>query len=202
MFGVSQVHGIRIVRVRRGDDSRVVATLQADGLCTDEPSLGLSVHVADCTPILLACPRTGACAALHAGWRGTVAGIARAGVEAMTAQFGCRPEELRAALGPCIGACCFEVGPEVVEALLATHPAARNDGCVSRGKRKDHIDLRRVQQSDLVAAGLLPAHIDVCGDCTVCDTGQRFFSFRKAGRATGQMVGFVVRADAEPDQLD
>jgi copper oxidase (laccase) domain-containing protein len=73
---------------------------------------------------------------------------------------------------------------------------------VSRGKRKEHIDLRRVQQSDLVAAGLLPAHIDVCGDCTVCDTGQRFFSFRKAGRATGQMVGFVVRADAEPDQLD
>jgi polyphenol oxidase len=194
MFRVSQVHGARIVRVRRGDDPRVLASVQADGLLTDEPSLGLSVHVADCTPILLACPRTGACAALHAGWRGTVAGIVRAGVEAMALQFGCRPEDLRAALGPCIGACCFEVGPEVVEAFLATHPAARKDGSVIRGKRKEHIDLRRVQQSDLVAAGLLPANIDVCVDCTVCDSSQRFFSFRKAGRATGQMVGFVVRA--------
>lgn len=194
MFRVSQVHGTRIVRVRREDDAQAVAAVQADGLCTDEPGAGLSIHVADCTPILLACPRTGACAALHAGWRGTVAGIARAGVKAMAAHFGCRPEELRAALGPCIGACCFEVGPEVVGALLATRPSAREDGSVIPGGRKEHIDLRRVQRTDLLAAGLLPANIDVSADCTFCDPGQRFFSFRKAGRSTGQMVGFVVRA--------
>ncbi len=192
MFRASQVHGTRIVRVRRGDDPSAVAAQQADGLCSDELGVGLSVHVADCTPILLACPRTGACAAVHAGWRGTVAGIARVAVKTL-AELGCRPDELRAALGPCIGACCFEVGSEVSSAFVAAHPSARGDGRVIRGPRKEHIDLRRVQRIDLEAAGLLPGNIDASSDCTCCDGGNRFFSFRKAGSATGQMVGFVVR---------
>jgi polyphenol oxidase len=198
MFRVSQVHGIQIVRVRRGDDGRVVAAQQADGLCSDEPGLGLSIHVADCTPILLACPRTGACAALHAGWRGTLAGMARAGVETMMAQFGCRPSELRAALGPCIGGCCLEVGPEVVEGFLAANPAARENGTVVRGRRREHIDLRRAQRIELEAAGVLAQHIDVADHCTHCDPEGRFFSFRRAGRATGQMVGFIARRATVP----
>ncbi len=193
MFRVSQVHGTRIVRVRHADDLHAVAAERADGLCSDEPGVAISIHVADCTPILLACPRTGAFAALHAGWRGTVAGIARAGVEMMTAQFGCRPGELRAALGPCIGGCCFEVGPGVVDAFVAANPAARENGSVMRGKKKEHIDLRLVQQIELESAGVLPANIDASAACTHCDPHQRFFSFRKAGRATGQMVGFIVR---------
>jgi YfiH family protein len=201
MFRVSQVHGTRIVRVRRGDEPRAIASMQADGLCSDEPGAGLSIHVADCTPILLACPCTGACAALHAGWRGTVTGIARAGVETMVAQFGSRPEELRVALGPCIGTCCFEVGPEVVDALLAAHPAARDNGCVVKGRHKDHIDLRRVQRLELESAGVLPEHIDSSRDCTHCDPDGRFFSFRKAGRATGQMVGFVLAAVVVPRDI-
>jgi YfiH family protein len=189
---VSQVHGTRIVRVRGGDDLRAVAAEQADGICSDEPGMGVSIHVADCTPILLACARTGACAALHAGWRGTVAGMARAGVDAMVANFGCHPADLRVVIGPCIGACCFEVGPELVTALLAANPRARESGCVVSGRTKEHIDLRRVQTLELEAAGVPTENIDVSRDCTHCDPAQRFFSFRKASRATGQMVGFVV----------
>jgi YfiH family protein len=191
---VSQVHGTRILRAGRGDDARAVAVEQADGLCTDEPGLGLSVHVADCTPILMACPRTGACAALHAGWRGTVAGMARAGLEALISQFGCRPEDLHVALGPCIGACCFEVGPEVEDAFVAAMPADRQNGVlVGSLGRKTRIDLRLFQTLQLQAVGVLPEHIDASTDCTLCDAGERFYSFRRAGRATGQSVGFIVR---------
>lgn len=197
MFRASQVHGIRIVRVRRGDDARAIAAAEADGLCSDAPGVGLSVHVADCTPIVMACSRTGACAVLHAGWRGTVAGMARAGVETLAAQFGCRPRDLHTALGPCIGACCFEVGPEVVDAFIAAMPAALENGVVIRSEaRKPRIDLRLFQRLQLEASGVPPENIDVGTDCTFCDPGRRFYSFRKSGRRTGQLVGFVVRSGA------
>jgi YfiH family protein len=194
MLRVSQVHGIRILRADRGDDPSAVAGEQAAGLCTDEPGLGLSVHVADCTPILMACPRTGACAALHAGWRGTLAGMARTGVETLISQFGCRPEDLHVALSPCIGACCFEVGREVKEAFVAVVAAARHNGVlVGSLRRKARIDLRGYQTWQLEAAGVLRGHIDANTDCTLCDADGRFYSFRGAGRATGQSVGFIVR---------
>jgi YfiH family protein len=191
----TQVHGTRVVRVGSADAPAAVAALVADGLASDELGLGLSVHVADCTPILAADPETRACAALHAGWRGTVAGMAAAGVRSLAAQFGCRPRDLRVALGPCIGACCFEVGPEVTAAFLAARPAAREDGVIlSAPGRKDRIDLRRFQRLQLEAAGVPPENIDVSPDCTCCDPGGRFFSFRRAGRATGQMVGFIAHS--------
>jgi len=193
MFRASQVHGVHVENVGASSDLADVAATQADGLCSDEVGAGVSVHVADCTPILMACPRTGACAALHAGWRGTVAGIARAGVQILATRFGCRPRDLRVAIGPCIGACCFEVGPEVSAAFLAADAQARDNGCIVAGKRKEHIDLRRVQRLQLESAGVPAGNIDVSPDCTHCDPDNRFFSFRKGGRATGQMVGFVVR---------
>jgi hypothetical protein len=194
MFRVVQVHGVRILRVRGADDAALVAAQEADGLASSELGLGLSVHVADCTPILRACPETGACAALHAGWRGTVAGMAAAGVRNMVAQFGCRPRDLCVAMGPCIGACCFEVGPEVATAFRAAMPSAGENGVIlSPAGKKDRIDLRRFQRVQLEAAGVPPESIDASTDCTFCDPRVRFFSFRRAGRATGQLVGFIVR---------
>jgi YfiH family protein len=194
MLRVSQVHGTRILRVRDQEAPDTVAATQADGLASDEVGLGLSVHVADCTPILMACPERGACGALHAGWRGTVAGMARRGVAVMAREFGCRPRDLRVALGPCIGPCCFEVGPEVAAAFLAAMPAALGNGViVTVPGRKAHIDLRRFQALELEAAGVLADHLDASSDCTFCDPAGRFFSFRRAGRATGQLVGFIAR---------
>jgi copper oxidase (laccase) domain-containing protein len=121
--------------------------------------------------------------------------MARAGVETMVAQFGCRPGDLHVALGPCIGPCCFEVGGEVEEAFAAAMPAARQNGViVSAAGRKAHIDLRRFQRLELQAAGIPREHIDASDDCTRCDAGHRFYSFRGAGRSTGQSVGFILRA--------
>lgn len=194
MVRLSQVHGTRVVRVGRGDDIGRLAAVEGDGLCTDEPGLALSVHVADCTPIVMGCGRTGACAALHAGWRGTVLGMARAGVESLQREFGCDPEELHVALGPCIGRCCFEVGPEVVEAFVKAMPNAHAAGVIHvELGAKPHIDLRRFQRLQLEAAGVLPENIDASDACTLCDPEGRFFSYRKAGRATGQSIGFIVR---------
>lgn len=192
MARVAQVHGTRVLRVQR--DSAAVARQAADGLCSDEPGLGLSVHVADCTPIVIACPRTGACAVLHAGWRGTLAGMARAGAHALVLEFGCRLRDLRVAIGPCIGPCCFEVGAEVADAFAAALPAAQHgEVIVRRPGEKPHIDLRRYQCLQFESEGVLPEHIDVSSDCTFCDPGGRFYSLRKHGRKTGQLVGFILR---------
>jgi copper oxidase (laccase) domain-containing protein len=116
-------------------------------------------------------------------------------VEAMVAAFGCAPRELRAALGPCIGACCFEVGPEVVEAFERALPRARESAVILASPGSPaRIDLRRFSTLGLLAAGLLPEHVDAGTACTLCDPARRFFSYRSAGRATGQAAGFILRA--------
>jgi YfiH family protein len=196
MFRVSQVHGVRILRVRRGDDLVTVAAQEADGLCSDAPGLVLSIHVADCTPILIGCAQPAACAALHAGWRSTVAGMAKAGVQRMLSEFGCQARDLHVALGPCIGPCCFEVGKEVEAAFVSAMPKARENGVIlERPGKKAHIDLRLFQRLQFETAGVLPQNIEAGADCTLCDPNRRFFSFRRSGRATGQMVGFIARID-------
>lgn len=197
MYAATQVHGARIVRVRAGDDPATVRREEADGLCSDSPNLALAIYVADCVPVLLADPVTGAFAAIHSGWRGTVAGVVAAGVATLVQEFGSRPADLRAALGPAIGPCCFEVGPEVVAAFEALSPDARQNGIVRLirpGPHKPHVDLRLYLRLQLQQAGLRPEHIDACAACTVCDDQGRFYSYRRFGRATGQMVGFIGRA--------
>jgi copper oxidase (laccase) domain-containing protein len=121
-----------------------------------------------------------------------VAGIASAGVRAM-AELGCLPADLRVAIGPCIGPCCFEVGDEVVKAFAAAAPVASGEIVRRSAGRKPRIDLRLCQSTQLAAAGVVPENIDVSSDCTFCDPADRFFSFRKHGQATGQLAGFVVR---------
>jgi copper oxidase (laccase) domain-containing protein len=98
------------------------------------------------------------------------------------------------ALGPCIGPCCFEVGPEVAEAFHVAMAGLGERGVIlSASGKKSRIDLRGFQRAQLEAAGVQPENIDVSDDCTFCDAGGRFFSFRRAGRATGQLVGFIAR---------
>ncbi len=192
-----QVHGANVVRVRASDDRAAVAGTEADGLCTDDAGVVLGVFVADCVPALLADPRTGACAAVHAGWRGTVAGVLPAAVRALAAEFGARPAELRVALGPAIGPCCFEVGPEVVAAFEALWPDARGRGIVLPSPRgapgKANVDLKAANRSLLERAGADPGAIDAGPECTACERA-RFYSFRRDGNATGQMMGVVGRA--------
>ncbi len=194
MYAATQVHGTRVLRVRAGDDPAGVRGEEADGLCSDGVGLALGIYVADCVPVLLADPVTGAFAALHAGWRGTVAGMVAAGVAALAREFGSRPANVRAALGPAIGPCCFEVGPEVVAAFEGLMPDAHASGIIRPGPRKPHVDLRLCQRLQLQQAGVRADHIDLCPACTFCDGHGRFYSYRRFGRATGQMVGFIGRA--------
>lgn len=198
MYWVAQVHGATVVRVRAGDDRDEIAKQPADSLCSDVAGIALAVYVADCTPVLVADPRTGAYAAAHAGWRGTVAGVVPATIARLAAEFGTRPEDVCVALGPCIGACCFEVGPEVVAALEAAVPGARGAGAILDGGgagARPHVDLRRVQMLQLQAAGVPARSIDAGGECTSCDR-DRFFSYRRDRGTTGQMIAFIGRAGA------
>ena len=192
LFLVRQVHGPVAVVVREGDTPEQVAVHEADALVTAVPGHALGAMSADCVPLLLADPRTGACAAAHAGWRGVVAGVATAAVQALARAHGSRPADVRVAMGPSIGPCCFEVGEEVVDAFRALR--AGDDGVViERPGRKPHINLRRSLALELQAAGLDTAHIDGGGECTKCDPQGRFYSYRRDNTRTGQHLAVIVR---------
>jgi YfiH family protein len=155
------------------------------------------VFTADCVPVLLADPRTGACAAVHAGWRGVVAGVAGAAVRALIEGHGSRPADLRVALGPCIGICCFEVGPEVAAAFAAARPPAGGEGVVHTiaGGRPGHphIDLRRALALELAGLGVPAQQVDVSSACTRCDPERRFYSYRRDDGRTGAQMAVIAR---------
>ena len=115
---IKQIHGVRAAVVRRGWQPPWTRP-QADIILTDDPSIAIGVRVADCAPVLLLDRRRGAVAAAHAGWRGTAARVSEAAVEALRSEFGSHPADLIAAIGPCLGACCGEVGPDVINAFRA-----------------------------------------------------------------------------------
>ena len=173
-----QVHEARVAVVREPGEAG-----EADGLVTARADLGLLVTVADCLPVFLADVEAGVIAALHAGWRGILAGVLEAGVAA-AATAGAAPARLEVVLGPSIGGCCFEVGPEVAARFEAT--ALRR----GRGDRP-HLDLTDAARRRLAAAGVPEAAIRGPAACTRCRCDV-FFSAR-AGEPTGRMVGFILR---------
>ena len=148
---------------------------EADALLEDRPGAVVAVKTADCIPVLLADERRHAVAAVHAGWRGTAAGIAARAVEAMTARFGSNPADLHAAVGPGIGACCYEVGPEV----------AAQFGLEGRV----HLDLPAENRRQLANSGIPTGRIYVSGLCTMCRP--EFHSFRRDREAAGRMYSFI-----------
>jgi copper oxidase (laccase) domain-containing protein len=113
-------------------------------------------------------------------------------VQAMASSFGTRPADLRVALGPAIGPCCFEVGPEVVAAFEDRHPGARAQGVVVPGRPRPHIDLKRALRLDLETAGIPSAQIDAGPECTRCDPQGRFFSYRRDNGRTGQHLAVIA----------
>lgn len=173
----------RVKQVHRGDMLRATALdegSEADGLwCTREDAVVSSVSTADCVPVLLA-DRAGSCAAaVHSGWRSTVAQIVENAVRVLPAA----PEDLVAAIGPCIELAAFEVGPEVAEQF---DPAFVD----LTSYAKPHIDLVGVVRAQLERAGLASSSIERVGTCTHANP-QRYFSYRRDGAGTGQMLSFV-----------
>ena len=179
----TQVHGNRAVAIReKPAESEVHDAGECDVLATDLPGLGLIVQTADCVPIVLAGER--AVGIVHAGWRGSAKNAAAAGVAALVA-LAERPVNLRAWLGPSIGACCYEVGGDV---------AAQFAGELVRGRCGGGflLDLRAANRAQLEAAGVPAENISVHPSCTKCG-GERFASYRRDGPRAGRMIALVAR---------
>jgi polyphenol oxidase len=171
---VKQVHGtdVRIV-----DQPGQHGT--GDGLISDTPGLLVGIKTADCLPLLLIDPEHRVVSAVHAGWRGTAAGIATHAVQLMEEKFGSNPTQMEAAIGPGIGLCCFEVGPEV----------AREFGPWDSDS-KTCLDLQAINRVQLQAVGI--QRIYESGLCTVC--GKGFYSFRRERDQAGRMLSFVGKS--------
>ena len=131
-----------------------------------------------------------AAGAVHAGWRGCAAGILEKAAEAMARAYGTRPEKLLAAVGPCIGPCCFETDGDVPEAMRAAL-GREAEPYLSRRGAKWHVDLAGLNRQWLLRAGLLPEHIDLCGLCTACRR-DLFWSHRKLGEARGAQAALIA----------
>jgi YfiH family protein len=196
-----QVHGALVARVgagerERGAWSRADAIPGADALITDEPGVFPLLLFADCVPILLVDPRRRAVGLAHAGWRGTARAIAARTVEAMRAELGCEPADLRAGIGPSIRGCCYEVSGEVAEAVLAATPAGAEppaDQVVRSGQRgRPQVDLAAANRAQLLAAGLRPENVELSEHCTNCRV-DRFFSHRAERGEAGRQAAIVGR---------
>lgn len=169
-----QVHGNAVAVIRRG--GVVPATRpMADVFVSDRPDVAVAVRAADCVPILLADEVSGAVAAIHAGWRGTAASAAPAGLAALQREFGTRPSDVVAVVGPCIGVCCYEVGTDLVDAFAAAGHArhlidrwflAPPPPRGSRDTPKLRLDVAGANRDQLILAGIPEGRIFVSGLCT------------------------------------
>lgn len=168
---VKQVHGNEVRIVDQAGPHGM-----ADGLISHTVGLLVGIKTADCLPLLLIDPEHRVVSAVHAGWRGTVAGIAAYAVRLMEEKFGSHPAQMEAAIGPGIGLCCFEVGPEV----------AREFGPWDSDS-KTCLDLQAINRSQLQDAGV--QKIYESGLCTVC--GKGFYSYRRERDQAGRMLSFV-----------
>jgi len=188
-----QVHGavVRVVGDRTAAPSgadRQDDRIEGDALAVGENGIAVGVFVADCVPILICDERRRAAAAVHAGWRGTVAGVTGAAIATLRKRFGSDPESLRLAFGPCIGRCCFEVGDEVVAELLDAFPDAAD--CIVEGPRK-RVDLVEANRRQARAAGVRDDRMQAAGLCTMCRP-DLLESYRRSRGAAGRMGGFIV----------
>ena len=185
---VKQVHGRAVLVVRPGDT--LVDVPEADAIVSTDASRPVVVRVADCVPILVADRNRRVVAAIHAGWRGTMANIAEATIEAIVA-CGVPPGDLVAALGPSIGPCCYQVDDRVRDAFVAaSHNAARWFTPEDGGKWR--LDLWVANRDQLVDAGLSPAAIHTSAQCTAHNPDV-YFSYRRDGAGTGRLFAAIQR---------
>jgi hypothetical protein len=207
-----QIHSNVLVLAGTQEAARELPN-KADGLLTDQPGLLLGIQTADCIPVLVADRKRRAAAAFHAGWRGTVKRIVESGIGRMRLEFGSCPEDLVAAIGPCIGACCYAVGEEVLSSfesqfayarelfreVYSTDPVRTKYPMLFLTQRapghspigpSQHLDLAEANRRQLLAAGLKPRAIQLVGGCTSCQP-ELFFSHRASQGRAGRMLAVV-----------
>jgi polyphenol oxidase len=206
LVSLHQIHS----DVVRTFDSAPAEQCKGDASATNRPGLLLGIRTADCAPVLIVDPKKRVVAAVHAGWRGTLQRIVTKAIGQMQMQFGCRPEDLLAAIGPTIGGCCYEVGTEVAAAFTAQFPNAPDFfdelrtgdepnplqwlNMMPPGHQpppnKVRLDLSKANRSQLIEAGLRPQNIHVSGLCTACHP-KLLFSYRKEGSRSGRLLSVI-----------
>ncbi len=188
---VRQVHGDRIVTLdadsAKGDGGESPA---ADGIITTLPGWGVAVRTADCVPILYADVRQRVVGVVHAGWKGTAKAIASRAEEVLVEDHGCRLSDIRVAIGPAIGPCCYEVD-ETVHAAVPGYQSDRRVFTAGVREGRWMFDLAAANRLQLTAAGIGEDHIDAAGLCTSCN-GHLFFSHRGDGGRTGRQLSFIM----------
>jgi YfiH family protein len=209
LLRVHQVHGAAILVHRAGDSRDDAREVPADVVVSTDPSFAPTIQTADCVPILIADRRTGVVAAAHAGWRGLAAGVPRATVDLLVSEMGSQPEDLVAAAGPSIRACCYEVGGDVRERFrdagwgaaatapwffAGPQPSDRNPSMRGTLTRENHwyFDSAAAARDQLESAGLPAQQIFVAGLCTA--SHDVFCSYRRDGAAAGRMAAVVTSA--------
>lgn len=189
---LQMTHGTEVVHIP--DLESWARPSSGDAAITGNPAVSLSLTTADCVPIFFHDPEANAVAVAHAGWRGTLAGIAARTVEAMVEQLGAVPERLRVGIGPAIGPCCFEVGADVRDPFAA-HFGERS-WIAARSADKWTIDLHQANLEYLHQAGVSSEHIRACDLCTSCRS-DLFYSYRRDRGRTGRLLSAIrLQADA------
>jgi YfiH family protein len=189
MLSVKQVHGTDALVVDRALTQSDRFLDGWDALVTDQPGVMVAVRTADCVPILMYDPKRKVVAAVHAGWRGTVAGIVRKTIALMESRFGSAPDQLRVSIGPSAGPCCYEVDEPVLDRL---HEACPDSGIVVQGRRggKGYLDLKLLVREQVRASGTRSEFITSVNLCTICHA-ELFFSYRREGKIIGTMVSAI-----------
>jgi polyphenol oxidase len=190
LAGCWQVHGadVRVVNTiaeAKPAEDHLGETIYCDVIVSNADGVLASVKTADCVPILIGDPQTHSFAAVHAGWRGTLATAVIAGVNRLSDEYGARAEDLRIAIGASAGPCCYEVGSDVIDAFTSRFP----DGAkLFTPTRRGHalVDLITANRDQLVSAGVLPERIHVLPLCTMCRT-DLFFSYRNEKKLQGKV---------------
>jgi YfiH family protein len=189
LAGCWQVHGadVRVVNTveeAKPPEGQLGETIYCDVIVGNASGVLAGVKTADCVPILIGDPVTGSFAAVHAGWRGTLAGAVVIGVERMRDEYGVKPADLRVAIGASAGPCCYEVGTEVIDAFNEKF----GESLLFTPTRSGHarIDLLKANTDQLISAGVSPERIHVAPICTMCRT-DLFFSYRKEKSVNGKV---------------
>jgi hypothetical protein len=199
--GCWQVHGadVRVVNDKaeaKPAENATGDTIYCDAIVSQAEHVLAGVKTADCVPILIGDPARGTFAAVHAGWRGTLAGIVGIALDRMKNEYESRAQDLRVAIGPSAASCCYEVGSDVIDRFKARFPDCN---ALFSPTKPGHarIDLLTANREQLLGAGVLPTHIHTAPLCTMCST-DLFFSYRQEKKLRGK-VGRLLSVIGKKD---
>ncbi len=190
-----QIHGNQIAIITdknkgKGRDSLEDTIQNTDGLVTNQPDILLTSFYADCVPLFFLDPIKKVVGLAHAGWKGTVLKIATNMVDAMKETFQSNEKDIKVAIGPSIGQCCYEVNDVVIEPLITSMNKIPQGAIINKNNGHYDLDLNKINQQILIDAGILPNNIELSSWCTSCNS-QLFYSHRKEHGKTGRMASWI-----------